>query len=106
VTQHQKVDEDNEGDDDLLRGEDPNAKIEMDFLGGEGGDPETEDEDLQSAAYERPKVVFQLAELQALLSRSEEISRARQPGRHRETDVHSWPYSTTHVQRHSHRPPT
>ena len=39
VTQHQKVDDDNEGDDDLLQGEDHNAKIEMDFLGGEGGDP-------------------------------------------------------------------
>ena len=82
-TDKENFDDDSDRDDDLLHKPRDSGKM-FDTIAGEGEDVETEDEDLAGVVIDKPKVTFELADLQSMLARNAEIEEAGKPGRPKE----------------------
>ena len=80
-----KADHDTDGDDDLLPDNDSRWK-EAECLGGDQ-DGDIEDEEYAAETVQRSKVHIGLDRCRQMLARTEEINRARAPGRHKEVET-------------------
>ena len=81
-----KTDDDTDGDDDLLPDNHARWK-EAECLGGDQDDC-IEDEESAGDTVQRSKVHIDLVRSRQMLSREEDIARARAPGRHKEVETH------------------
>ena len=80
-----KADHDTDGDDDLLPDNDSRWK-EAECRGGDQ-DGDIEDEEYAAETVQRSKVHIGLDRCRQMLARTEEINRARAPGRHKEVET-------------------
>ena len=98
-----KVDNDTDGDDDLLPDNGDSWKS-AECLGG-GQEDDVNDEEFSGEMVLRSKVHVDLTRARQMLARRDEIERARAPGRHKESETHMKNYpefwknvNNTHLQ--------
>jgi len=64
------------------------TRKESEWCGGEGEGNDTEDEEFDGIALQRSRVNFDLDQCRHMLARTEEVERAKAPGRHKDGDMH------------------
>lgn len=84
------TDHDADGDGDLLPHNDTHWKA-AECLGGDQDD-DVEDEEFSAETIQRSKVHIDLDRCRQMLARTDEIERARAPGRHKEAETHMKKY--------------